>query len=166
MNDTTDRRDAAIVFARHQRGQKVPSITFLFRPDRSSHNEESQLDIPWLDLGSEDLAQLEYFIEAARPLILAREALMEPIGGIVDEPARELAPMSERMKRWSGEGPGFWADDDRVHRIIGEALDFYFRHAGDRDAIEDFGPAHFRNVASAFVSRLQASGLRLCFQSP
>lgn len=47
-------------------------------------------------------------------------------------------------------------------KIVGRALAYYFRFAGDRDAIEDYGPDYFTDVAEALLKRLEANGLVLC----
>jgi hypothetical protein len=110
--DDGDSPDKPIVFARYDSRKGYEAICFIFRPDRASLHDETQITIPVVDLGSsEDLAHLQRFIAKAETTIQERERADEPIGTIKDEPETENSDVGERLKRWSGEGPGFWAHD-------------------------------------------------------
>ena len=105
MSDRNMTAGQPIVFARFPRGAEAPSITLIFRPSSASLNDETQISIPATDLDSESLVELDRFIEAARPSVLAREAFDPPSEAIIDEPARDPSPMADRMKHWSHEAP-------------------------------------------------------------
>lgn len=52
-----------------------------------------------------------------------------------------------------------------VLNIVSEALEKYFRFAGDEDAL-DGCPEYFNFVAEAFVLRVRSNGLRLSVRKP